>query len=122
MKFMQCRHCGNIVAFVHEVQPNIICCGEPMRELKPNTSDGAKEKHVPVVRVDGTKVTVTVGRVEHPMTEDHWIEWIVLESETGNQRKVLKPGDKPVAVFELVEGDRPVHALAYCNKHGLWMA
>ena len=122
MKFMKCKHCGNIVAFVDEKQPKIICCGEPMQELVPNTTDAAQEKHVPVVKVEGTHVTVTVGSVAHPMVEDHWIEWIVLETKTGNQRKVLQPGQEPKAEFEMVEGDSVVATLASCNKHGLWQA
>lgn len=122
MKFYRCSHCGNIVGFVNFVQPKIICCGEPMQELVPNTTDAAKEKHVPVVKVEGSHVTVTVGSAEHPMVADHWIEWVALETKTGNQRKVLKPGDKPVAEFEMVAGDEVVHVYAYCNKHGLWQA
>ena len=122
MKFMRCKHCGNIIAFVDEKQPKIICCGEPMQEIVANTTDAAKEKHVPVIKVDGTHVTVTVGSVAHPMVDDHWIEWIVLETKTGNQRKVLHPGQEPKAEFEMVKGDEVVEALAYCNKHGLWKA
>lgn len=122
MKFMRCKHCGNIIAFVDEKQPKIICCGEPMQEIIANTTDAAKEKHVPVIKVDGTHVTVTVGSVAHPMVEDHWIEWIVLETKTGNQRKVLLPGQESKAEFEMVKGDEVIAALAYCNKHGLWKA
>lgn len=122
MKFMKCNHCGNIVAFVDFVQPNIICCGEKMQELVPNTVDAAKEKHVPVVKAEGGKATVSVGSVAHPMTEDHLIEWIALETTAGNQRVTLKAGDKPEAVFALVPGAKVIHAYAYCNKHGLWMA
>lgn len=122
MKFMKCAHCGNIVAFVKEVQPKIICCGEPMTELVPNTVDAAKEKHVPVYTVKCGKVSVQVGAVAHPMAEDHYIEWIVLESEQGRQRKQLQPGDKPEAQFALTAGDKVVAVYAYCNKHGLWKA
>ena len=86
----------------------------------PNTSDGAGEKHVPVVQVDGQTVTVTVGSVEHPMLEAHSIQWILLETKEGRQRKALKPGDKPTAVFALAPGDTAVAAYEYCNLHGLW--
>jgi superoxide reductase len=122
MKFMYCKHCGNVVAFVEEKQPKIICCGEPMTELVPNTTDAAKEKHVPVIKKEGSHVTVTVGSVPHPMEETHYIEWIVLETKDGRQRKCLKAGDKPEATFALVKGDEVVAAYAYCNKHGLWKA
>lgn len=122
MKFMKCNHCGNIVAFVKEVQPTIICCGEAMSEIVPNTVDAAKEKHVPVIKQNGNTVEVLVGAVPHPMAEDHYIEWIVLETEQGRQRKALKPGEKSEAKFALASGDKVVAAYAYCNKHGLWKA
>jgi len=99
-----------------------MCCGEAMVELKANTTDGATEKHVPAVTVEGSKVTVKVGSVEHPMAEDHWIQFVTLESAQGTQRKILNPGDAPVAVFSLAEGDKAVAAYEFCNKHGLWKA
>jgi superoxide reductase len=77
---------------------------------------------VPVIAVDGTTVTVTVGAVEHPMLDAHYIEWILLETKEGRQRKTLKPGEKPVAVFSLTAGDEVVAAYEYCNLHGLWKA
>ena len=94
--------------------------GEEMKPLVPNTSDGAGEKHVPVVQAEGQTVTVTVGSVEHPMLEAHSIQWILLETKEGRQRKALKPGDKPTAVFVLAPGDTVVAAYEYCNLHGLW--
>ena len=93
-----------------------------MKPLIPNTSDGAGEKHVPVISIDGRIVTVTVGSVEHPMLEAHHIAWIILETKQGKQRKMLKPGDKPVAKFALTEDDEAVAAYEYCNLHGLWSA
>jgi len=120
VKFFRCRHCGNIIAYVHSSGVQVICCGEPMQELIPNTTDAAQEKHVPVVEVSGNKVTVTVGSVEHPMTPEHYIQWICLQTKQGNQRKELAPGEKPVACFALCEGDEVVAAFEYCNLHGLW--
>ncbi len=76
---------------------------------------------VPVIEVNGNKVIVKVGEVAHPMAEDHYIEWIALETKAGNQRHILKPGDKPETVFAIEEGDDVVGAYAYCNKHGLWL-
>lgn len=120
MKFYICKHCGNIVAFVKNTGVPVMCCGEKMQEIVPGSVDAATEKHVPVIKVDGTHVTVTVGSVEHPMTEDHLIEWVALETEQGNQRKELKAGQKPVVEFELCADDKVIDAYAYCNLHGLW--
>lgn len=89
-------------------------------ELTANTVDVAHEKHVPVIEVAGDTVTVKVGSVEHPSLEAHYIEWIVLVTETGFQMKWLKPGMKPEAVFKIME--KPVAAYEYCNLHGLWKA
>ncbi|MBP5160318.1 MAG: desulfoferrodoxin [Lachnospiraceae bacterium] len=122
LKFYRCSHCGQIIAVVKGTKVPVVCCGEPMKEIVPGTSDGAKEKHVPVYAVEGNKVTVCVGSVEHPMGEDHYIEWIALQTKFGNQRKALKPGDAPKACFALCDGDEVVAAYAYCNLHSLWKA
>lgn len=121
-KFYICEHCGNMVAAVKVGGGTITCCGEPMKELIPGTSDGAHEKHVPVYTVEGNKVTVTVGAVEHPMLDVHYIEWISIQTKQGNQRKALKPGDAPKACFRLCEGDEVEAVYAYCNLHSLWKA
>lgn len=118
-KFFICKHCGNLIAMVNASGVPVMCCGEPMTELVPNTTDASGEKHVPVVGVNGNAVTVQVGEVAHPMLEEHFIQWIYLQTEHGGQRKVLKPGDAPVASF-LLENDAPVAAYEYCNLHGLW--
>ncbi len=122
MKFFVCEECGNFVEMIKESGAPMICCGEKMKELIPGTSDGAVEKHVPVVTVDGNKVTVMVGSAEHPMMEAHYIEWIAVETVKGAQRKVLKPGEKPCAEFLLTDDDSVVEVYAYCNLHGLWKA
>ncbi len=120
MKFFRCEHCGNIVTHMYNSGVPVVCCGEPMKELVPNTTDAANEKHVPVVTVDGNKVTAQVGSVEHPMLAEHYITWIVLETKTGCQKKGLNPGEKPYAEFLLAEGDEAVAVYEYCNLHGLW--
>ena len=120
MTFYRCEHCGNIIAYIHDSGVRCSCCGEEMKPITPNTSDGAGEKHVPVIRADGQTVTVTVGSVEHPMLEAHYIQWILLETQEGRQRKALKPGDRPTANFALTEGDEVIAAYEYCNLHGLW--
>ncbi len=120
VKFYRCRHCGNIIAYVERSGVKVICCGEEMQEMIPNTSDGAGEKHVPIVSQEGAIVTVTVSSVEHPSVEAHFIKWIALQTSQGVQFKRLLPGDKPVAQFALTDGDSPVAAFEYCNLHGLW--
>ena len=122
MKFYVCNHCGNIVQYVKNKGVPVVCCGEKMTELIPGTSDGAAEKHVPAVKVDGSRVTVTVGSVEHPMQDAHYIEWVILETEKGYQKVELKPDQPPVAEFVVAEGDKPIAAYEYCNLHGLWKA
>lgn len=122
MKFYRCRICGKIVAMVNETPVPTICCGEAMQLLVPGTTDAAQEKHVPVVTKEGNKVTVKIGSVEHPMAEEHYIQWIALQTKNGNQRKILKPGDKPEAVFALMDDDEIVAVYEYCNLHSLWAA
>ncbi len=120
MNLYYCKHCKNIIAFVKENNPNIICCGEKMEELIPGTVDASLEKHIPVVEQNGNVVTVTVGSVIHPMENAHYIEWIILETTNGVYHKNLKPGIAPVANFTLEEGEEVVAAYEYCNLHGFW--
>ena len=122
MKFYKCAHCGQIIAIVKGTGVPVICCGEPMQEIIPGTTDAAVEKHVPVCEVNGNKVFVKVGSVEHPMLPEHYIEWIALKTKSGNQRKALKPGDKPEACFAICDGDEVEAVYAYCNLHSLWKA
>ena len=122
MKFYKCEGCGKIAVLFRESACPTKCCGEPMIEVVPGTVDAAREKHIPDVVVEGNLVKVKVGSVEHPMLDAHYIECIMLETKDGRQRKTLKPGDKPVAVFSLVPGDEVVAAYEYCNLHGLWKA
>ena len=111
-----------MVGSIKKTGCDVFCCGEPMEELIPGTTDAAVEKHVPAFTVNGNIVDVTVGSVEHPMLDAHYIEWIALETEQGAQRKTLKPGDAPKASFALTEGDKVVAVYAYCNLHSLWKA
>ena len=118
MKFFQCPDCGKILI------PDRSEDFEPKKlvELIPNTTDAAGEKHVPVIRAEGNCVKVEVGAVAHPMLDAHYITFIVLETSQGYQKKDLKPGDKPEAVFALANGETVVAAYEYCNLHGLWKA
>ena len=120
-KFYICRRCGNLVGAIHESGVPMMCCGQKMEELGPNTTDASGEKHVPVVTVNGNVVEVNVGSVDHPMTEEHLIQWIYVHTEQGGQRKALKAGQAPHAVFHLADGDKALSVYAYCNLHGLWM-
>ncbi len=118
-KFYICRHCGNIVGLIHNSGVPVFCCGEKMQPLEANTVEASAEKHLPVVTADGNTVKVAVGAVAHPMTDEHSIQWIYLQTTHGGQRKCLQPGDAPELSFAL-SGDKPVAAYAYCNLHGLW--
>lgn len=120
LKFYYCRHCGKIMVLVKDSGMPTICCGEEMKVLEPSVSDGAVEKHVPVINTDGNKVCVTVGSVPHPSLKDHYIEWILLLTDKGIQKKYLKSGDEPKAHFFLTPGEKIVAAYEYCNLHQLW--
>lgn len=125
MQVYKCEVCGNIVEVVHEGRGELVCCGKPMKLMEPRMIDAALEKHVPVIEIDGDKVTVKIGSVSHPMTKEHYIEWIELVDEEYNrvQRKNLKPGDKPEAHFHVCEKcAEHVFAREYCNLHGLWQS
>lgn len=119
-KFLKCERCGNIVASVKETGVPVMCCGQKMEEMKPNTVEASQEKHIPVYEVKDNKVVVFVGSVEHPMVEEHYIEWISIQTKFGNQRKELKPNHEPRVCFSLCEGDQVEAVYAYCNLHGLW--
>ncbi|MEY7999828.1 desulfoferrodoxin [Clostridium sp. Mt-5] len=114
----KCEVCGNIVEVLYKGGGVLVCCGKPMKLMEENTVDAAVEKHVPVVeKIDGG-VVVKVGAVEHPMTPEHYIQWIEVHTENKIYRKYLKPGEKPEATFKLDE--KVVMAREYCNLHGLW--
>lgn len=117
--FYVCKHCGNVAMKPVDSGVSLVCCGEEMARLEPNSTDASPEKHVPQVSVLGDIVRVQVGSAEHPMEQDHYIEWVYLVTEHGSQSYCLKPGDAPVAEFTLTN-DKPLAVFAYCNKHGLW--
>ena len=121
VQFFKCLKCGKIIEIVNKGCPVVVCCGDEMKELKANTTDGAMEKHVPVIEQNGNAVTVTVGSVAHPMEADHWIQWIEIETDKGVQRKNLNPGEAPQATF-ILSGEKLLAVYEYCNKHGLWKA
>jgi superoxide reductase len=120
-RFYLCRHCGNLIGKIQDSGVPVVCCGEPMEALVPNTVEASGEKHIPVVTVEGNMVRVAIGSQPHPMLPAHYIQWVYLQTEKGGQRKVLQPEEAPEAVFALAD-DKPVAVYAYCNLHGLWMA
>ena len=117
-RFYICRHCGNIVGLIHDSGVPVVCCGAPMEQLIPNTVEASAEKHLPVAK-SGDCLEVAVGSAAHPMTPEHSIQWVYLQTAHGGQRKCLKPGDEPKVCFSLC-CDEPVAVYAYCNLHGLW--
>lgn len=120
LEFCKCKKCGNVVEKVVKSTGTLVCCGEEMKIMKANSTDAAGEKHVPVVEVEGNKVVVKVGSVEHPMTEEHLINFVVLVTEKTVQRVDFTSTDKPVAEFTLAADDKAIAAYEYCNLHGLW--
>ncbi len=114
----KCNICGNIVEVLHSGGGDLSCCGAPMEQLQENSVDAATEKHVPVIEKTDAGYKVSVGSVAHPMTDEHYIEWIELVAGEESYRKFLKPGDSPEAVF-VVSADSVI-ARAHCNLHGVW--
>ncbi len=122
MKFYVCEGCGKLISVFRPSACPTKCCGEPMKEVIPGTVDAAKEKHIPQAVVEGSRVSVQVGSVIHPMMEGHHIEWILLETESGFQKRDLASDGEPAAVFALAEGEKPVAVYESCNLHGIWKA
>ncbi|MCQ2596991.1 MAG: desulfoferrodoxin [Treponema sp.] len=120
LKFYHCKKCGKIIAIVKDSGVSTICCGEAMEELVPGVSDGMAEAHVPVIKINGNTVTVTVGSRLHPSQEEHYIEWILLQTDKGIQQKWLKPGNAPEVEFAVMTGEHVKAAYEYCNIHKLW--
>jgi superoxide reductase len=118
LQVYKCEICGNIVEVLHEGQGQLVCCNQPMKLLEEQTEEQGKEKHVPVIEKKDKAVKVKVGSVPHPMEEKHYIEWVAIQTDKGEFRKFLKPGEKPEADFEITEDI--LQAREYCNVHGLW--
>ena len=119
-KFFICKHCGNMIGLVDDKGVPLVCCGEKMTELIPNTVEAAVEKHLPEVSVTGDTIEVKIGSVPHPMEEGHHITFVYLETEKGGQRKCLDIGAEPALKFCLAD-DKALAVYAYCNLHGLWV-
>lgn len=119
-KYFLCSECGNLVEMLREPKGTMFCCGKEMKELIPGETDAAVEKHVPIYELKDNILTVSVGEVEHPMIEKHFIEWVSIQTNLGSQMKKLYPGEKPEVQFVLLENENVETIYAYCNIHGLW--
>jgi len=120
LQIYKCKICGNIVEVLHGGDGELVCCGQPMKNLAAKTADVGKEKHVPVIEKIAGGVKVKIGSVPHPMEEKHYIEWIEIIADGKAYRQFLKPGEAPEAIFK-VEA-KTITAREYCNVHGLWVS
>lgn len=120
LQVYKCSVCGNIVEVLHVGGGELVCCGKPMNLLKENITDGAKEKHIPVIERTASGYRVKIGSAAHPMEEKHYIQWIELLADGKSCLQFLRPGNTPEAVFETKA--EKVSAREYCNLHGLWKA
>ena len=118
-KFYICEKCGNLVEKIEDSGVPMMCCGQKMTAIEAGVVEASREKHIPVATVEGNFVKVSVGSVEHPMSEEHSILWVELKTDRGVQRKNLVVGEPPVVVFALSD-EKPLEVYAYCNLHGLW--
>ena len=118
IKFFRCSHCGKVIVKVVDSDVPTVCCGEAMKELVANTTDAVTEKHLPVVEKGRCKTTVKIGSVHHPMTPEHYINFIVMANANGYEIRFLNPGDSIEATFK---NDDYTKVYSYCNLHGLWM-
>lgn len=121
VKFYRCEHCGNIAVKVVDSGVPLVCCGEPMVELVADTTDAALEKHVPDVHIEGNHVHVNIGSVDHPMTPEHYIQFICLVKEAEYEIHPLQDDMQPHTDFYLGEGEKPLAVYEFCNIHGLWV-
>ena len=118
LEIYKCMVCGNIVEVLHAGPGQLVCCGQPMKELVAKTADEGKEKHVPVIEKIDSGLKVKVGSVPHPMEEKHYIEWVEVRADGKTCRQFLNPGDAPEAQFAIDANE--VTAQEHCTIHGLW--
>ena len=118
-KFLLCKICGNLIGIIKDESVPLVCCGQEMTLLVPNTEEASTEKHLPAIAASGSSISVQVGSTFHPMEEGHHITFVYVETENGGQRKCLDIGAEPKVTF-CFDDDKPVAVYAYCNLHGLW--
>ena len=119
--FYRCGICGNLMCAVYSSGVTPRCCGQEMECVRPNTVDVGAEKHMPVIRTADNAVHISVGSMPHPMTEEHFIEWIILQTNRGTYARRLMPDRSPKVCFRIQADEYPLRAYAWCNLHGLWM-
>lgn len=119
LRFFKCNHCGNVVIKLVDKNVSIFCCNEKMEEIFANTTEAATEKHLPVVSLKDGLVSVKVGEVSHPMQEEHYINFVVVETEKGYIIETLSPNELPETTV-YVGNKKVVAVYEYCNLHGLW--
>ena len=122
LKFYYCEDCDNVVIMLKDSGVPMMCCGQPMIELIPGKMNASLEKHMPVYQVEGNQVVVTIGTTEHTMEENHFVEWVALQTKQTAQRKTLHPGQQPKVSFAICEGDEAEAVYVYCSQHGFWKA
>lgn len=120
IRFFRCKNCGNVVVKVVDSGMPLSCCGMVMEELTPASTDGVLEKHVPVFEVKENEICVNVGEIDHPMTEDHAICFVVVETDKNVYYHSLCPGDAPKVCFKLQKCEKVMNVYEYCNLHGLY--
>src|SRR5680860_719468 len=116
----KCEICGNVFESVHVGGEDVVCCGQPMKKMEPQSGPEYQEKHLPVVQKNGNKVTARIGSVPHPMIEEHYIEWVEVISGDTVQRIFLHPGEEPLVEFIVTNASDMIQVRAFCNIHGLW--
>lgn len=121
LAFFKCENCGNVIVKLVESGVNLYCCGREMVELNANSTEASQEKHIPVVKVEGNIVKVSVGSVLHPMSDEHFINFVVLETSNGYKIANLTPQSTPEVTFALNGNEKPINVYEYCNLHGLWV-
>ena len=118
--FYKCQICGNVIIKLVDSRVPVFCCGQKMEEIKANSYDGAKEKHKPVISIEGNKVSARVGEIPHPMTAEHYISHIILQTDKGFYVKELSPLASPTTEFLLTNDEKAISAYSICNLHGIW--
>ncbi|MFA5382305.1 MAG: desulfoferrodoxin [Candidatus Micrarchaeia archaeon] len=116
----KCNICGNITEVLHTGIGQLVCCGKPMELLEEKIKDQGLEKHIPIIEKIENGIKVKIGEIEHPMEENHYIEWIEIIADNKIYRKYLKPKEKPEVEFYIKTEN--IIARTYCNIHGLWKA
>ena len=121
VNFYRCNVCNKIVEVIDDSAGSLVCCKEPAQQLIANTTNASFEKHVPVITKEDGKIVVTIGAEQHPMSCEHYIEWVCIVFDNRVNRFIFKPNDKPQAIF-CAKNALDVTVYAYCNLHGLWKA